>query len=105
MDDTTHDSDALSEKESEIIGKIEHNRWNVEKLLMGYRKPKEEEDLYGKPDEVESKLKNNKNIFIHAQIRPFEQISEDMQNVDKEFAKYIPWIYNFNNNSQLCEKQ
>ena len=105
MDDTTHDSDALSEKESEIIGKIEHNRWNVEKLLMGYRKPKEEEDLYKKPQEVKSLLKNNKNLFIHAQIRPFDKLSEDMQKVDKEFAKYIPWICNFNNNSQLCEKQ
>ena len=94
-DDISRDMDPLSDEECMLIGEIEHNRWNVEKLLMGYRKPKEEEDLYKTPKEVKSLLKNNKNLFIHAQIRPFDQLTEDMQKVDTEFAKYLPWILNF----------
>lgn len=74
------------------IGVMEHNRWNVEKLLMGYRKPKEREDMYNKPQDIAAKLKNNKNLFIHSQIRPFEELSDDMQQLDVEFATYIPWI-------------
>lgn len=94
-EDTSHDTDPLSSAECEEIGKIEHNRWNVEKLLMGYRKPKEEEDLYKKPEKVKSLLKNNKNLFIHAEIRPYDQLADDMQQIDIEFAKYIPWILSF----------
>ena len=98
MDDTTHDLDSLSEEECEHIGRIEHNRWNVEKLLMGYRKPQEEEDMYGspqRPKDIEKALKNNKALFIHSQIRPFNQLTDDMKKIDIEFAKYIPWILNF----------
>ena len=71
---------------------MEHNRWNVEKLLMGYRKPLEIEDLYDKSDDIARKLKNNKNLFVHAQIRPYDDLSDDMKELDKEFARYIPWI-------------
>ena len=28
------------------MAEVEHNRWNVEKLLMGFRKPMPEEDAY-----------------------------------------------------------
>lgn len=93
MDDSSKDLDSLNENEKELIGKAEHNRWNVEKLLMGYRKPMPAEDLYEVSNKEEAKkLKNNKNLFIHSQIRPFEELSDDMQQLDKEFAAYIPWI-------------
>lgn len=80
------------EEALKVMSVVEHNRWNVEKLLMGYRKPKISEDMYNKSDDIAKKLKNNKNLFIHPQIRPFRELTDDMKQLDKEFNKYIPWI-------------
>ena len=77
---------------NETLGVMEHNRWNVEKLLMGYRKPKQREDMYHKPEEIAEKLKNNKHLFIHPQIRPFEELTDDMKQLDYDLAAYMPWI-------------
>ena len=92
IDDDTHDGDTLTLSEIEVLSEAEHNRWNVEKLLMGYRKPLEKEDMYNKPSDVARKLKNNKNLFIHAHIRPYDSLTDDVKQLDIEFAKYIPWI-------------
>ena len=86
------ESESDREKILEAMSMTEHNRWNVEKLLMGYRKPKVSEDMYNKPEEIAHKLKNNKNLFIHPQIRPYEELTDDMKHLDREFAAYIPWI-------------
>ena len=69
---------------------MEHNRWNVEKLLMGYRKPRREEDRYAYP-EFAGKLKKNKELFVHHDIRPFDQVGT-ISELDFEFSRYIPWI-------------
>jgi hypothetical protein len=90
IDDESHDYDTLSDYEVEQLALVEHNRWNVEKLLMGYRKPKKEEDKYENP-EFASKLKKNKDLFIHHDIRPFDQLNS-IKELDYEFSRYIPWI-------------
>lgn len=97
FDDKSHDYQPLSEEEVEVMAKVEHNRWNVEKLLMGYRKAKEDEDQYvhGK---FANELRQNKNLFIHHDIRPFEELN-DIQELDREFSRYIPWIM------RMTEKQ
>ena len=69
---------------------VEHNRWNVEKLLMGYRKPKKDEDKYEYP-EFADKLKKNKALYVHHDIRPFNQL-KTIKELDYEFSRYIPWI-------------
>lgn len=76
----------------EALSIAEHNRWNVEKLLMGYRKPQVSEDMYNKSEDIARKLKNNKNLFIHPQIRPYDELTDEMKQLDREFTKYIPWI-------------
>lgn len=81
----------LSETETDILAQVEHNRWNVEKLLMGYRKPHLDEDKY-RHDEYADKLALNKKRFIHHDIRPYEDLPDATQNIDKEFARYIPWL-------------
>lgn len=88
------EAEGVTEKQRiEAVSIAEHNRWNVEKLLMGYRKPKTSEDLYMAPDErVAEQLANNKRLFIHAQIRPFEELTEPMKQLDREFVQYIPWL-------------
>lgn len=90
IDDTTRDQDALTDEEVEVIAKAEHNRWNVEKLLMGYRCPRAEEDSRKHP-EFEGPLAKNKKLFIHHDIRPFDELG-DIQELDREFTRYIPWI-------------
>jgi hypothetical protein len=97
IDDESHDYDTLSDEEVEIMAKVEHNRWNVEKLLMGYRKPRKDEDKYEYP-EFADKLKKNKDLFIHHDIRPFEKLDE-IKKLDKEFARYIPWIMKMTENN------
>ena len=90
IDDESRDYDTLSDYEVKQLAIVEHNRWNVEKLLMGYRKPKKDEDKYEYPD-FAGKLKKNKNLFIHHDIRPFNQLNA-IKELDYEFSRYIPWI-------------
>ncbi len=90
IDDTSHDLDTLSDEEVEVIAEVEHNRWNVEKLLMGYRRSRPDEDCRRHP-EFASDLAKNKKLFIHHDILPFDQLG-DIQELDREFTRYIPWI-------------
>ena len=90
VDDTSHDYQPLSDYEAEQLAVVEHNRWNVEKLLMGFRKPRKEEDKYEHP-EYAGKLSKNKSLFIHHDIRPFSQLGT-IRELDYEYSRYIPWI-------------
>ncbi len=90
IDDDSQDYDSLSDYEVEQLAIVEHNRWNVEKLLMGFRKPRRDEDKYAYPD-FAGKLKKNKDLFIHHDIRPFDQLNT-IKELDYEFSRYIPWI-------------
>ncbi len=94
LDDYSRDTDQLTEYEVEELAKVEHNRWNVEKLLMGYRRPRPEEDYFeaqSKGVKEASVLKKNKKLFIHHDIRPFEKL-DDVKELDYEIARYMPWI-------------
>lgn len=89
--DFSHDRDELSLTEIEELAKVEHNRWNVEKLLMGYRKARKSEDRHEHDEIFNDSLSKNKKLFIHSDILPFEKLG-DIQGLDKEFSRYIPWI-------------
>lgn len=91
-DDTTRDSQPLTKEEIEQFAAVEHNRWNVEKLLMGFRKAKPYEDKYEQPLLPGDNIKvNKKKLFIHHDIRPFDEL-DDVKQMDFEIVKYIPWI-------------
>ena len=90
-DDSSRDQMPLSPMELEYIARVEHNRWNVEKLLMGYRKARTYEDKYKHEEYPEEWKSNKKNFYIHHDIRPFEDLG-DVKQLDMEFAKFIPWI-------------
>ena len=99
--DTSHDMDDLSPDEIELMAQVEHNRWNVEKLLMGFRKPLPHEDKYSIPDpdnhraDVE-KLALNRKLYIHHDIRPFEDL-DPIQEIDRQLSSHIPWILKMTN--------
>ena len=102
LDDTSLDFQDLTNDEAKELAMVEHNRWNLEKLLMGFRKPFMDEDSYKveelltdkdpqKIKDFKAKLKKNKNLYIHHDIRPFDELGT-IKNLDFEFARYIPWI-------------
>ena len=74
------------------MAQVEHNRWNVEKLLMGFRKPHRDEDKLAAENKLfKDDLERNKKRFIHHDIRPFDQL-DNIKKLDEEFSRYIPWI-------------
>ena len=86
----------VNAEEAELLGRVEHDRWNVEKLLLGYRKPSEEEDYYWEGNMVGGKrlkaMKDaHKELKIHCDIRPYTDLDE-IQEIDKEIIRYIPWF-------------
>ncbi|MBR4240383.1 MAG: hypothetical protein IKQ03_13405 [Prevotella sp.] len=99
QDDISRDTWPISDSEAEMLARVEHNRWNVEKLLMGFRKPRREEDKYAEENVAFKKdLKRNKERFIHYDIRPFDKL-DNIKELDKEFARYIPWIIKMTENN------
>lgn len=100
-DDASKDMHKLKPEEVEILAVVEHNRWNVEKLLMGYRKARPEEDKYKYPAKSNKEKKaaaeifnknNKKELFIHHDIRPYNDLDDDVRNYDIEFSRYVPWV-------------
>lgn len=97
IEDESRDGDLLSDEETAILAQVEHNRWNVEKLLMGYRKPHRDEDKY-EYDDYSAELSKNKKLYIHHDIRPFDKLDK-ISKLDYEFSGYMPWIM------RMTEKQ
>ena len=81
---------AIKENDVEILAEVEHNRWNVEKLLMGFRPTTEEEHQAILADS--KKKKEYKNKFIHDDIRPFSELDEETKKIDIRFTREIPNI-------------
>lgn len=70
----------LTEDEIGLLAEVEHNRWNVEKLLMGYRTVTEKESAEIEKSIAEggSLKKDYKNrLKAHYDIRPFADLRED----------------------------
>jgi len=71
----------LTDDEIELLAQVEHNRWNVERLLCGYR-PTNVEETEQVRDDIENKRgkklkKYYKNREIHYDIRPYDDLCND----------------------------
>lgn len=95
--------DMLTEEEMKMIAVMEHNRWNVEKLFMGFRVAKPYEDFYKIKDIEDNnreqisdgaeKYKDNKKyLFIHSDIRPFNELNIKSKLLNEITAYCLPWI-------------
>jgi hypothetical protein len=82
--------DRAFEEQLENIAEVEHNRWNIEKLLMGYRPftPEDEEDVRTGKTTVK-KLKSN---FIHRDIRAYGDLPEPQKLIDHTVSEAIPLL-------------
>ena len=94
----------------EVLGYIEHNRWNMEKLLFGFRKPHADEQA--EIDECRKELSDNdkqsKHKYynmkhIHSYINSFDTLADvvwkgmnrekdDVRKIDYDMLQQIPWI-------------
>jgi hypothetical protein len=83
----------LSPEQINLLAQIEHNRWNIEKLLMGYRAttPEEAEEIAtGKQTK-----KYYRERFIHNDIRAYQALTRDDDSIlvnqyDINIAKSLP---------------
>ena len=80
----------LSQEQIELMAEVEHNRWNMEKLLLGYRKPTLEEEHECQDKEIRNKYKKAK--FIHPDIRPYAELDEDTKEYDRCISECLPMI-------------
>lgn len=94
----------------EALGYIEHNRWNMEKLLLGFRKPHANEQMdidecrKGLPDnEKQSKHYIYKKKHVHSYLNSFDALADvnwkgmnrekdDVRKIDYDMLQQIPWI-------------
>ena len=66
---------ALSKDEIHLLAEVEHNRWSVEKLLLGYRPTTAEEDAKIERDvALKKQLRERK---IHYDLRAFNDLRAD----------------------------
>lgn len=90
VDDISKDTEDIPEEMVQELAVAEHNRWTVEKLLLGFRMAHPCEDKYENA-EFAKQLGKNKNLFIHHDIRPYDDL-DIVKNLDYEIVKLIPWI-------------
>lgn len=78
----------LNSENINLLARVEHNRWNIEKLLMGFRAATPEESNEIKVDKAKKKF-YRKNL-IHEDIRHYDELTEDYtgRNV-REYDEYI----------------
>lgn len=77
----------ISDAQIEDLARTEHCRWNMEKLLMGYRALTDKE----KADNLDvKKLKTN--MFAHHLIKPYKDLSEGDKQLDRNIIMKLPDI-------------
>ena len=87
----------LTEEQVSLLSEIEHNRWNIEELLLGYRPVKLNEDK--EIDEDKTRKGYWKARFIHYDLRPFYGLKEDDKGrkssvYDEVIVRSLPLILN-----------
>lgn len=85
----------LNEEQITLIAKVEHNRWNMEKLLLGFRKPTPEEQKIIDSDKAKRKEYKDK-YFVHTDIRPYDELSEGSKSYDRCITAGIPLVISKN---------
>lgn len=86
---------SLIESHINEMAQVEHNRWNTEKLLSGYRALTEEETAAAKKDVDEKQRLKSAPYYAHLDICSFEmlkQIDPDVLQCDIDVLRTIPYL-------------
>ena len=66
---------ALTVEEMEVLAEVEHNRWSVEELMLGYRPVTDEEQKAVEKDiELKGELRKRK---VHYDLRAYDELGRD----------------------------
>ena len=88
MRETGSNSLEKKQKQVAILAEVEHNRWNVEELLLGYRPvtKKEQEEI-----EQKAALKNKKRDeeYAHYDIRPYNDLRNGSEKYDIALTRHL----------------
>ena len=82
-------NEPITDEQLELMARVEHNRWNIEKLLMGYRPttPLEKEAIV-KDISLKNEFKINR--FAHHDICSYDDLQADESGVNtKEYDRRI----------------
>ena len=90
----------LSEEDIDLMARTEHNRWNIERLLMGFSPYPFSERMSFKEilssddldaaQELDTKLKAaKKKLFKHKDIAPYDELLDDSKKYDRTIVKNI----------------
>lgn len=71
----------------EVLSEVEHNRWNIEQLIHGYRPTTSFEHQEILNDQ--SLKKQYKQLFVHDDIRPYCELDENTKDKDRQLIKYL----------------
>lgn len=91
---------AMPDEYVEVLSEIEHNRWNLERLLVGFKAYTFEERMdfkarfESKDDEVraEAKKKHNENkktLFMNKDIAPYDELLEGSKDYDRAIVRNL----------------
>lgn len=76
----------MTEEQVDLLAEVEHNRWNVEKLLVGFRAmPRDRRTAVSAKEAVRLK----KECFIHKDIAPYDELSESSRRYDRVIVRHI----------------
>lgn len=78
----------LTTDQIETMAETEHSRWNMEKLLLGYR-PISEKEIESNEDIIKN-LKNN--MYAHPLIKPYSDLKDKNKELDRNIIKMLPDI-------------
>ena len=89
-------NEPLNDQQIDLLARVEHNRWNMEKLLMGYRPttPLEKEAIL---NDLSLKNKFKINYFAHQDICPYDDLLPDEAGInaseyDRRISASLPLI-------------
>lgn len=80
----------LTKGQIELLAEVEHNRWNMEKLLLGYRKPTPDEEIRCQNKAIRDMYK--KKLFIHPDIRPYCELDKKTKEYDRCISECLPLV-------------
>lgn len=89
----------FTKAQEEWLAEIEHNRWNMEKLLLGFRalpiseRERVEKALQGTEEEkkaMKAETKHMKTVlFLHKDIAPYEALSKESKKYDQSIVEHL----------------
>lgn len=97
---SVHENKEFSEEDIDLMARTEHNRWNIERLLMGFRpyslskrmtfKEILSSNNHETTEELTAKLKEaKKKLFKHKDIAPYDELLDGSKKYDRTIVRNI----------------